>query len=1058
MQPACRRSLPLLVFSTAIAPLACAQTIFNPAPSRIFGQAVLQQQGILTAVAPNLAEGRELNNPQAVALDLSASPPILYVADTGNNRVLAWRNASAFTKGDFADKVIGQRNFINTSPQGPGADLSTGLYQPVALAVDSSGNLYVADAGNNRILRYPAPLAQTSDLLAVDLVIGQRDLNSRSPNAGHSPPTAATLAYSTGAGVFRAGLAFDSQGNLWASDPVNNRVLRYPAGALAAPASNQPAADLVLGQADFVSTSLPKNTSAVQKNFLSQPSGLAFDPKGRLFVADGANRVVVYTPPFGVGQIGARVMGVVLPTAAQPVAPAISESTLGAVDSNGNAQPPENVFFVGANPYVVDTGNARILGYAPYDQWPAESAAFSPPAIAVIGQQNFQTSAANQGQPQPGASSLAGPLPNPQVSGPNGAVFSGTDLFVADSGNHRVLAFPLQSGGIAPSATRLLGQLDFSYNSVNLIQGKEVGFNPDSTSCTVRGAYPFPSGGSAVIDLNSTPPHLYVADPLNNRVLGFSDYRQLGLGVAADLVIGQPSLYTSVPNYPSGSATETSDQGLWSPEGIAVDASGNLYVADACNARVLRFPAPFRQPAGVAERANLVLGQTSFFNQPIKDLSRQTMRSAYGLAFTATGHLVVSDPLANRILFFAKPAAGDFQSGAPATSIFGQPDSSSSLATVFSGPRLLAIDPDDQLYVADTGNNRVAILPNVPTAGDNPPVLFSITNLSSPFGIAINPVTNEIWVANTNGNQVLRFPRYQKTISNPVPSATLTVFGPVAVALDPFGNPVTAEGLTNRVSFYFPAIDYTTSAGGVSGRLSGNAANFFGRFAPGMIASIFPFAGTRFGDQTASAGSTPWPTTLGDVQVMVGGLAAPLSFVSPGQINFQVPGATPAGGPVEFQVVRASTGQVIASWLFRIDAASPGLFTADGSGSGQLLALNQDGSVNNGAHPAKAGTYVSLFGTGAGVVSSMPADGHAAASAIPTPQTPQVFINSDFVPPGDVQFSGLAPGFTGLWQINVKVPANVPPGDVIVFVTYDQINSVLDPNGIRRTTTIRVIP
>ena len=91
-------------------PSVDAQTIFNPAPSRIVGQAVLQQQGVLTQIAPNLVEGREFNNPQAVALDLSVTPPILYVADFGNNRVLAWKSASGFTKGDYADLAIGQRD------------------------------------------------------------------------------------------------------------------------------------------------------------------------------------------------------------------------------------------------------------------------------------------------------------------------------------------------------------------------------------------------------------------------------------------------------------------------------------------------------------------------------------------------------------------------------------------------------------------------------------------------------------------------------------------------------------------------------------------------------------------------------------------------------------------------------------------------------------------------------------------------------------------------------------------------------------------------------------
>jgi uncharacterized protein (TIGR03437 family) len=268
---------------------------------------------------------------------------------------------------------------------------------------------------------------------------------------------------------------------------------------------------------------------------------------------------------------------------------------------------------------------------------------------------------------------------------------------------------------------------------------------------------------------------------------------------------------------------------------------------------------------------------------------------------------------------------------------------------------------------------------------------------------------------------------------------------------------VVAEGLTNRVSFYFPAIDYTTSAGGVSSRLSGNAANYFGRFAPGMLASIFAFPNSRFGDQTASS-DAPFPTVLGDVKVLVGGVAAPLIYASPAQINFQVPEETPTGGLQEFQVVRASTGEVLASWLFRIDVASPGLFTASGDGTGQVLAANEDGSINNGAHPAKAGSYVSLYGTGAGMFDGMPPDGQIAHGVIHTSQKPKVFINSDFVPDADVQFSGLAPGYVGLWQINVKIPANVPPGDVIVYVSYDGINSILDPNGIRRVTTIRTAP
>jgi uncharacterized protein (TIGR03437 family) len=1062
------RFLDSILASTAVVALVAmvnaqtpTSTIFNPAPSRIVGQAVLQQQGILTATGPNLVEGREFNGPQAIAIDTSVSPPILYVADSGNNRVLAWKNAAAFTKGTFADKVIGQRDFLTISAKGPGSGLTTGVSAPDALAVDNAGNLYVVDAGNNRILRYPAPFSQTGALLAVNLIIGQKDLNGAAPNAGQTAPSATTLALTSGGAIFRTGLAFDAQGNLWISDAGNNRVLRYPAGSLGPHATNQPAADLVLGQPDFVSNQIPQNASqsacaasgvTSQRcglNFLIQPAGLGFDAKGRLFVPDNLNRVVVYTAPFSIGQAGTRIMGVVLPTKQNPVPPSVSESTLGVFTSGGGAVPPSSVFFVASNPYVVDTGNSRILGYAPFDQWADTGTAFSPPATVVIGQTSFTGFQANQALTEPTASTLNNPV---------AAIFS-TDLYVVDAGNARVLSLPEQSGGTFGPANRLLGQLDFQYNSVNLIEGREVGFTANFGSCVVNGAFPFVTGGAVAIDASSNPPHLYIADPLNNRILGFKDYRKVNAGAAADLVIGQPDLRTALLNYPSNNPTQANNQGLWSPEGLAVDSKGNLYVADTCNARVLRFPTPFTQTSGNMQSADLVLGQPGFFGQPIRDLSSETMRSSYGLAFSSDGSLLVSDPLANRILYFRKPVGADFISGSAAASVFGQADFISTTLNVLSGPHHISLDSGDQLYVADTGNNRIAVFPNVAIAGNNPPVTFSLTGVNAPFAVTIEKASGEIWATNTNGNQLLRFPKFEQAINNPAPTATIGVALPLAVTLDPFGNPVLAEGI-NRVSFYYPAIDFTTAAGGLAGRLSGNGANFFGRFAPGMLASIFAFSNAQFGSKTASFSSLPVPTTLGDVQVLVADVAAPVLYASPSQINFQVPSATPTGGPQEIQVVRASTGEVLASWLFRIDVVSPGLFTADSSGSGQLAAVNQDGTVNNGAHPAKAGTYVTLFGTGQGLVNGMPPDGQPAPKSplLTTDPALKVFINSDFVPQGDIEFSGLAPGFVGLWQINVKVPANVPPGDVPVFVDLDGINSVLDPNGIRRVTTIRVTP
>lgn len=1031
----------LLSFAIFLPSALEAQVVYNATPSRIFGQAIQQPPNALTAIAPNLVEGRELWNPQALAVDTSANPPVLYVADTNNNRVMAWKNAQGFTKGDFADKVIGQRDFYTTSAKGPGTDLTTGLSAPTGVAVDKSGNLYVADAGNNRILRYPTPLVQTGQLTTPDIVIGQKDLNGKTANQGLGAASELTLALVSGSNPFRVGLAFDAQGNLWVSDAGNNRVLRYPSASLTT-GTNQPAADVVLGQVDFVSNKLPSTLAQNAKNYIDAPAGLAFDPQGRLYVADQVARVLVFTPPFATAQSAARLMGVVIPVQGQPAPAAVSESTLG-----NTANPPESIFFIGNNPFVIDRGNARILKYDPFDQWPLESTQFSPKAIAVIGQPGYTQSMSNLGLPQPTASTFSGPVGAKTIyeqSGVVAAAVAGTDVYVVDSGNNRVLVFPISNGNIS-SATRLVGQIDFQYNSPNLIEGREL---------FLQGL-----GGAAAVDRNSNPPHLYVSDPGNNRVLGFLDYRKLKPGATADLVIGQTDFYSALYNSPKNDPNTPTNTGLVQPEGLVVDQNGDLYIADTGNGRVVRYPSPFTQPPGTVQSANLVLGQANLFSK-IPDASQQTMRAPYGVGLSPDNHLLVSDATLNRILDFIRPQGGDFVNGQSAANVIGQPNYGPSTETTLSSPRLLSVDVDGKLYVADTGNSRIAIFRNVTTAGLDPQPSFSLPGLHSPYGVFVSQDTLEIWVADTSGSNLLRYPRYDTLVTNPVSNLTIPSPGPAAVTLDPSANPIVVESI-NRVSLYYPAIDYTGAAGGVPGRFSGNGASYFQRFSPGMLASIFAFQNTHFGLTTASASSVPLPTTLGDVQVIVNGVAAPLIYVSPAQINFQVPSSTPVTSVgVTFEVVQPSTGQILATWTFPIVPSSPGLFTVDSSGTGQLLALNQDNTLNSATNPAKAGSIIQLFGTGPGLVSGQPPDGTPATGAIATDQKPRVIINGTLLADADVQFSGLAPNFIGLWQVNAKVPTTVPTSNISVpvQVEYNGIVSSLDQFGNRRATTIRTTP
>jgi uncharacterized protein (TIGR03437 family) len=1056
--PACvlHKPMKFKAIPVFIAACACAlaQTQYNTTPSRAFGQPRLSP---VASGNPNLVEGRELYLPQSIAFDKSSN--IVYVADTVNNRVLAWQNASAVTKGNMADRrVIGQIDRFSTKAGGPSTAQTTGLNSPDAIAVDSSGNLYVADAGNNRILRFPKPFSQTSDLITPDLVIGQRTFSSgNSANEGAGVPSAKTLAFASG-NLYSTTLAFDAQGNLWVADPLNNRVLRFPAAALAA-ATVEPAADFVLGQTTFDTSAVPQTAnSRLNKNTLVQPSGLAFAESGDLYVSDGLSRVLYFKAPIATpGQQATRLLGITTPTAADPNPRALNgcpstppqpcESSLGAA-VNGGITPPQGVAVLANSVYVADTGNNRVVKYDTPDKWTPEcvftagtssivctsGTTISPAGLQFIGQVNGQSIKPNQGvQPGPGT-----------VARPVALSFLNTDLWVADAANNRVTVWP-QSGGTYPAATKVLGQLDFSFNAPNLIEGRELFLYDPATHAA--------SGGVAV-DKVSDPPHLYIADTLNNRVLGFRDARKVKPGDGADIVIGQPDPYSSSPNYLTHDASVPTDSTLFNPVGLLVDpATGDLLVADSGNGRVIRFTRPFDQNGSY--HANLVLGQAGFSTHVV-DPSSSTMRSPTGLALTTAGHLLVSDAALNRVLLFKKPAGGDFSLGQRADAVIGQPDffsvSSGTTANRFNTPSGIATDSSDRLYVADSGNNRVAIFSSVVAAGVDPAARFSPA-IGQPLAIAVSS-TGEVWVTDVSSGRMLRFPIFEdwfatnqsisqiqiaKTLDPNYPSF------PVAIALDANDNPVIAES-NNRVSMYFIQAAFSNAASYVTRGLT-----------PGMLAYLYRRGPTFAPPGTALAAAAPLPATLGDYQVFVNGLQAPMFQVLPDRATFQVPWNLPVSGDADVQLVRVSTGEVLTDATFPLHSADPAMFTSNAQGFGQLAVTNQDGSVNTSSNPAARGSVISLYGTGIGPIPTAPADGQSAGGTAPAAGLPRVSMNpGGLLPDANVLYFGLVNWFPGVFQLNIKIPDAVPPGAAVaVAFSWQDYFSNDGPTG-RLTTTIAV--
>jgi uncharacterized protein (TIGR03437 family) len=618
------------------------------------------------------------------------------------------------------------------------------------------------------------------------------------------------------------------------------------------------------------------------------------------------------------------------------------------------------------------------------------------------------------------------------------------EIWIVDTANNRVLVFPAQNfANSLPqynTAARVLGQLDFPYTAPNLIDGQEVFF-----ADAVVGAL----GSGIVVDKTSTPPHLYVADPGNNRILGFINASSVGtdshsiLTQKADVVIGQPSLLSSQPNY-SPSNTQLSQAqipnstGLNGPVGLAVDSNGNLYVADSGNGRVLRFPKPFSQPSGSLQVANLVLGQSSFTTK-IQDPSQSTMNTPYGLALfngptgvSNAGGLAVSDLAHNRILIFNKAAGGDFTSGQAASIVLGQQDfthaSASGSTAGLNGPRHIASDTSDFLYVTDTYNGRLLVFANASKSVNGASAALQVPGLNSPEGVAVSTITGDIWVANTNQSQLLQFPAFQTLLATNQPTATLNnVIAPLALALDSFDNLVVADEI-NRVTFFFPAMFYRNTANFTSGNLGGNCTTST-NLTPGMLVELGRYGQSAqdvFSFTAAPTQPLPWPTTgLNGVQVLVNGVAAPVWRLDPQVLYFQVPYETPSSGTANFVVQNPSSGQILAVSNFGLQAAAPGIYTASQNGTGQAAATLADGSANNASNPVARGSVITLWLTGSGYIPNV-GDGVAPGAAISTPTAPQVFFNE--IQATNIQYSGVSPQYPGLWQINVTVPSNVPPG------------------------------
>ncbi|HVW85476.1 MAG TPA: choice-of-anchor V domain-containing protein [Bryobacteraceae bacterium] len=231
-----------------------------------------------------------------------------------------------------------------------------------------------------------------------------------------------------------------------------------------------------------------------------------------------------------------------------------------------------------------------------------------------------------------------------------------------------------------------------------------------------------------------------------------------------------------------------------------------------------------------------------------------------------------------------------------------------------------------------------------------------------------------------------------------------------------------------------------------------NAASFQGPVSPGSIIAIF---GSGFQPGGLTRGLYPADVTSGSVPVRLSCVAveidrkrAPMTFVSANQINVQVPaGASTSNSEVRVIVNPDAPAPVYSSSLVVTSGVyAPGLFTLDGLHAIAQFAgtetLVGDPSVNPAAKPARPGDMITLYATGLGETKPHLDAGVLVTSATPCVNQPAIAIGGIAVPPADIQYVGLVPGMiSGLYQINLKLPAVAPAGDLPVRLTVGGVSS-----------------
>jgi trimeric autotransporter adhesin len=895
------------------------------------------------------AIGAELNIPSGIAVDSQGN---LYIADAGNNVI---RKVTAATGNISTFAGNGTRGYSGDT----GAAASATLNSPEGVTVDSSGNVFIADTGNNVIRKVTAATGN------ITTVAGN---GTRGVNGG-----LATVAELNAP----EGVVVDSLGNLFIADTGNNLIRKVTASS---------------GKINNIAGSLTAagtwsgDGGAATLAGLSAPGGVTLDSSGNVYIADTVNNAIREVSSGNITTIvgnGTCCYG----GDGGPAANAeLSFPYTVAVDFNGNL-------------YIADEGNEVIRKVS-------------------VATGNISTIAGNG---EGGYKGDSGPATSAELASPYGvAVDSNANVYIADYINQVIREVSVATGNISTVAGN---------------QGLGRGYSGDGGPATSAGLnYP----ASIAVDSHG---NLYIADTYNHRI------REVSAATGQiRTVAGNGALGFGGDGGPATSAR------LSVPYGVAVDSNGNLYIADTYNNRIREVSAATSQIFTVAGN-----GTAGYTGDGAAATSAE-LNLPIGIAVDSNGNLFIADT-SNNVIREVSAATGLISTVAGTGAYGFSGDNGTPASAELANPVGVAVGSLGRVFVADTFNDRVrafagaaapvitwsapaAITPGTALsatqldAGANVPGTFAYT---PPAGTVLSAGNNQTLSVVFTATDILDYGTATATTSINVITGTQ----PQTITFGPPGNlPLSAS----------PPPLSATATSGLTVSFASNTTSVC--TVSGTTVTLLTTGGCSI---TASQpGNTVWAAATPVTQTFTVSVALPtITSLTPN---------TGGGTSVTFQAVYSDANGVgdLSEALLQINTGQSGANACyvyyQPQGGHLYLANNAGAWITPALTPGVAGTVSNSQCTLNAGSSSVVAAGNTLALSVALTFT-STFVNSRNVYLYGAGLSGKNSGWVkeGVWLPN---PAAGPPAIVSLSpnagagtsVTFHAVYS--DPNGAADLNTV----